>query len=243
MDNSKVQMIRQNLEAIQERVTAASIKAGGKPEDVKIVVVTKAQDLETTQAAILAGAKILGENYPEETVGKIHGLQETTGVEWHMIGHLQSRKAKLVVDYFQMMHSLDSLKLAGRLNRMCKEKNIRLPVLLEFNISGEESKWGWSAWDEDLWEQPLPEIKRCVELSNLEIRGVMAMPPWHENPEKTRPYFIKLRKFRDYLSRNIPEVDFRELSMGTSVDFEVAVEEGATFIRVGEAILGKRQAK
>ncbi|MCC6146495.1 MAG: YggS family pyridoxal phosphate-dependent enzyme [Anaerolineaceae bacterium] len=239
----QIRSIKSNLEKVREKVALAALKSGRRPEDVKIVVVSKGQPASILQAAVLAGAGILGENYPEEAVFKMIKMGKQEGVEWHMIGHLQSRKAKIIVENFDLMHSLDSLKLAEKLNRLCKEGGKRLPVLLEFNVGGEESKGGWEAANEEAWLQFLPDIENCLSLSNLDIRGLMTMPPWNENPERTRPYFVKLRKLQDFLKNAFPHNSFSELSMGTSVDFEVATQEGATYIRVGEAILGRRPPK
>jgi pyridoxal phosphate enzyme (YggS family) len=199
--------------------------------------------LETIQAAIEAGIHILGENYPEEGVMKIQSLPAQTGVEWHMIGHVQSRKAHLVADHFALLHSLDSLKLARRLDRFAAEGNRTLPVLLELNVGGEESKSGWDASNEAHWETVLPEIAKLLELAHLRIQGLMTMPPLETDPQAARRYFQRLRSLRDQLASQFPQADWRELSMGTSSDFQVAVEEGATLIRVGTAIVGARKSK
>lgn len=241
--NYLVKTIQENLVKVRDQVSLAALSVGRKPGDVKIVVVTKGQPLETIQAAILAGAKVLGENYPEEAHSKMMLLDRGEGIQWHMVGHLQTRKAKIVVENFDFMHSLDSIKLAEKLNQLCEEKERKLPVLLECNVGGEESKGGWMAHEERLWSDLIPVVETCLGFNHLEIHGLMAMPPWDENPERTRPYFVKLKKLQDFLSRNFPRVDFSELSMGTSVDFHVAVQEGATYIRIGEAIVGRRQKK
>lgn len=186
---------------------------------------------------------MLGENYAEEGVDKIIALENESKVEWHMIGHVQSRKAELVANNFYLLHSLDSLKLAKRINRALDESGKELPVLLEFNVSGEESKYGWQASDEKTWSQLLPELKQIVDLDHLRVRGLMTMPPYYEDPELSRPFYSKLKRLRDYLADKFPGTTWNELSMGTSIDFETAIEEGSTFIRVGQAILGKRFTK
>jgi pyridoxal phosphate enzyme (YggS family) len=165
---------------------------------------------------------------------------EFPNVEWHMIGHCQSRKAGLVAARFDMMHSLDSLKLAGKLSRALQEHQRTLPVLLEMNVSGEENKGGWEAWDEEQWERLIPEIEQILMLETLKIKGLMTMPPLFENPEAVRPYFIRLRRLRDWLAGKLPQISWEELSMGTSADFCVGIEEGATYVRIGTAILGSR---
>jgi pyridoxal phosphate enzyme (YggS family) len=204
------------------------------------VVVTKSQPREVAEAAIEAGVKILGENYPEEAVEKIKAIGATEA-EWHMIGHVQSRKADLIPHNFSLMHSLDSLKLANRLDRFTSGS--ALPVLLEFNVGGEESKSGWMASDESRWLELLPEIDMVLKLKNLAVRGLMTMPPLFDDPEQTRPYFNKLSRLREFLKQNFPASNWSELSMGTSADFEAAVEEGATLVRVGTAIVGPRPPK
>jgi PLP dependent protein len=217
--------------------TAAS--SGRKAEEVRLVVVSKSQPLEVIRAAIAAGVTVLGENYAEEAVRKIAALKETE-VEWHMIGHVQSRKADMIAANFSMLHSLDNSKLAGRLDRFCNELNRLLPVLLEFNVSGEESKFGFPAWEEKRWPELKPDIEKILTLSQLRVNGLMTMPPFFEDPERTRPYFRQLRKLQNYLANQFPQADWKELSMGTSVDFIAAIQEGATFVRIGQAILGPR---
>lgn len=238
-----VSSIRENYQFTLDRIATAARTSNRDPEDVRLVVVTKSQPIEVVQAAIDAGALILGENYPEEAVTKIQSLAAQSAVEWHMIGHVQSRKARLVAGHFALLHSLDSLKLAQRLDRFAAEQNHVLPVLLEFNVGGEESKAGWDASDESKWETLLPDVASILELSHLRVRGLMTMPPWETNPEDARRFFERLRRLRDYLSAQYSEVDWPELSMGTSADYAVAVEEGATLVRIGTAIVGARKYK
>lgn len=238
-----VNSIRERYLGTLDRIASAAKKAGRSPEAVKLVVVTKAQPVEVARAAIEAGAVILGENYAEEGVTKIQSLQNFSAVEWHMIGHVQSRKAPLVAGHFNFMHSLDSLKLAKKLDRFCGEASRTLPVLLEFNVGGEESKGGWEASDETRWAGLVDEISEIHSMPNLRLRGLMSMPPLGQTAEMSRPYFQKVRRLRDFLASQLPQVDLSELSMGTSSDYEVAVEEGATFVRVGTAIVGARSYK
>ena len=234
--------IRERYERTLERIANAERRSDRAPGSTRLVVVTKSQPREVIEAAIEAGVKILGENYPEEAVGKVRSIP-APGVEWHMIGHVQSRKADLIPANFQLMHSLDSLKLAQRLDRFAAQAGVRLPVLLEFNVGEEESKFGWSAAEESRWPDLLPEIDMMLKLGNLEVRGLMTMPPFFDEPEPARPYFRKLRGLRDFLANSMPGVNWLELSMGTSSDFEAAVEEGATLVRVGTAIVGPRPPK
>lgn len=243
MGDNLVREIKTNLEVVKDKIDRAALKADRDPKDVRLIVVTKSQPLDMVKAAIDAGAELLGENYAEEGVEKIIALENESGVEWHMIGHVQSRKAELVATNFCLLHSLDGIKLAGKLDRSLGETGKELPVLLEFNVGGEESKYGWQANDANAWLNFLPEIKQILELPHLRVTGLMTMPPFYDDPEKARPYFAKLRKLGDFLASQLPETNWREFSMGTSSDYEIAVEEGATYVRIGQAILGKRAPK
>jgi len=237
-----VASIRERYLHTLDQIASAARSVDRDPDEIRLVVVTKSQPLEIVEAAIEAGATFLGENYPEEGVTKIQSLSQQSGVEWHMIGHVQSRKARLVADHFALLHSLDSLKLAQRLDRFAAEQNRVLPVLLEFNVGGEQSKFGWNASDATVWDLLLPDINSVLNLTNLHVRGVMTMPPLETDPQEARRFFQSLRRLRDHLASAFPQAAWDELSMGTSADFVVAVEEGATLVRVGTAIVGARQA-
>ena len=241
-----VSSIREKYLHTLDEMTTAARKSNRAPEKIRLVVVTKKQPVEVIQAAIEAGAKILGENYAEEAVEKILALKSYSAVEWHMIGHVQSRKANLVAEHFALFHSLDSLKLAQRVDRFAAEFNRKLPVLLEFNVGGEESKHGWPAFDESRWPDLLADVNVIAALPNLQVCGLMTMPPLFDpsaslrtGPSAARPYFERLRRLRDFLSEQT-YIELNELSMGTSADYTVAVEEGATLVRIGQAILGPR---
>jgi PLP dependent protein len=238
-----ISSIRENYQFTLDQIANAARKNHRDPNQIRLVVVTKSQPLEVVQAAIEAGVGILGENYPEEGVMKIQSLAGQSGVEWHMIGHVQSRKARLVAEHFALLHSLDSLKLAQRLNRFAAEKNHVLPALLEFNVGGEESKSGWDASDASQWSTLLPDISSILDLPSLRIHGLMTMPPLETDPQDSRRFFLRLRLLRDHLASQFPQADWHELSMGTSADYTVAVEEGATLVRVGTAIVGARKNK
>jgi pyridoxal phosphate enzyme (YggS family) len=248
-------------EKVLGRISDATRSSGRAPDSVRLVVVTKLQPVEIVQEAIAAGARFLGENYADEAVAKMISLQverpkfpeileekagvqnhskQQSGVQWHIIGHVQSRKARLVCEYFDYLHSLDSHKLAQRLDSICAELGRVLPVLLEFNVSGEQSKSGWPAWDETHWTDLLTELNQIVDFPHLRVEGLMTMPPFFENPEDARPFFRRMRKLQEFLTRYIPQAGWQELSMGMSGDYEVAVQEGATWVRVGQAILGPR---
>jgi PLP dependent protein len=243
MDLVSASTIRLRYDQVREKIDVAARKASRSPDSVRLVVVTKTHPLETVRAALEAGIRDLGENYAEEAVEKIQAVGALEGLCWHMIGHVQSRKADLVAQNFNFMHSLDSLKLASRLERFAAEAGRILPVLLECNVGGEESKFGYPAFEQAHWEALRAEAQQIAQLPHLEICGLMTMPPLYEDGEKTRPFFQKLRVLRDYLSKQVPQAKWDELSMGTSADFTAAVEEGATLVRVGTAILGTRPPK
>ncbi len=233
--------IRERYLRTLDNIAGSARKAGRPPESIRVVVAAKSQPAEILQAAMEAGIGIFGENYAEEAVEKIQALRPLHfAVEWHMIGHVQSRKAKLVVEHFALLHSLDSLKLAQRLDRFAAESGRSLPVLLEFNVGGETSKQGFAAWDESRWPGLLPDLRAIAALPDLKVRGLMTMPPLSADPEAARAYFQRLRRLRDFLAKRIPQAAWHELSMGTSMDYPVAVEEGATLVRIGQAILGPR---
>lgn len=241
MPETLVSPIRARIEQTQERIVRAAQSVGRNPADIRLVVVTKTQPVEKVRAAIQAGAQFLGENYAEEAVEKIKEIG-VGQAEWHMIGHVQSRKAELVAGHFDLMHSLDSLKLASRLNRFCAESGRSLPVLLEVNVSGEDSKFGYPAWDDVQWPGLRDKVLEIAELASLQVCGLMTMPPFANEAEASRPYFVRARQLQEYLSKQLPSIRWDLLSMGTSVDFTVAVAEGANLVRVGTAIMGRRQA-
>jgi pyridoxal phosphate enzyme (YggS family) len=232
--------IRTNAERVLEKIDRAARSVDRKPEQVKLIVVTKGHPVDIVREAVAAGLHVFGENYTDEGSAKILAFSEKAGLEWHMIGHIQSRKVKKVCEYFDYVHSLDSLKLADRLDRAAAEMKRKLPVLLECNVSGEESKFGWPAWQEDLWPGLLEEVAQVVALSNLEIHGLMTMAPYLPDSELARPYFQRLNRLQAFFTERLPETNWCELSMGMSADFETAIEEGATMVRIGTAIMGPR---
>ena len=238
--SERVEEIESNLARIQLNIRDAAEKSGRKTSDIQLVGVTKLLPLETVQAGIKAGLTCFGENYPEQALEKIETLKDNAQIQWHMIGHIQSRKAELVCRYFDMVHSLDRIKIAQRLDRFCGELDRQMPVLLEVNLSGEESKSGWAAWDEDQWEKLVEPFAQIAELPNLRIKGLMSMPPLFDDPEATRPLYQRLGRLQAFLRMEMPAVDWHELSIGTSFDYPVAIEEGATMIRVGTVLFGPR---
>ena len=224
-----------NLQGVRDRIEKAAKRAGRDPDDVKLVAVSKTHSVSTIQQAITAGISVFGENKVQEAETKIAELGRDTA-EWRLIGHLQSNKARKAVQLFDVIESLDSVDLAKRLERICIEDGrSELPVLVEVDLAGEATKSGIS-------ESELPELvrilKHCV---CLRFDGLMILPPFSDDPGASRPYFQRLRAIRDDLKK---EGAFGggpgELSMGMSHDFEVAIEEGATIVRIGTAIFGNR---
>ena len=227
-----------NLQAVKTRIAAAARRAGREAAEITLVAVTKTQPPEVIRAAYDLGLFHFGENRVEEAEEKMDRLP--VEITWHMIGHIQSRKAKRVVPRFDVIHSVDSVKLARRLDRLCVDLAAPLPVLLEFNVSGETSKYGFAA---DCWEEgdPIPapllaEMEEIVALPHLQVEGLMTMAPIVPDAEDARPVFARLRKLRNVLQATLPQANWHHLSMGMTDDFEVAIEEGATLVRVGRAI-------
>ena len=224
--------IKDNLLRVLERMEKAALRAGRRPEEVRLVGATKGVDVERIAEAVEGGLEIVGENYVQEALRKHQVLGNR--VRWHMIGHLQRNKARHAVGLFEMIHSVDSLKLAQELQKRAAKQGKAIEVLLQVNLSGEETKSG-------VTPEGVQELAEAIsEMPNLRLKGLMTMPPYFEDPEGARPYFQALRRIRDELQqRGLPVV---ELSMGMSADFEVAIEEGATLVRVGTAIFGQRRS-
>ncbi len=233
--------IAERFHRVRERIAAAALQAGRSPQDVQLVVVTKGHSVEAVREVVQAGARLLGENYLEEALPKQDALGDVR-VAWHMIGHVQSRKARRVAERFAWVHSIDRFKLALRLSAAATERGRTLPVLLECNVSGETSKFGWPAWEEAHWPALCEALRPVLALPGLEVRGLMTMAPYATDPEMARPVFRRLRALRDYLEEAFPRVSWEHLSMGMSGDFEVAIQEGATLVRIGTAIMGARRA-
>jgi len=225
--------VRENILRIRERIAAAAVRSGRDPSEVRLMGVTKTVGDDRILQAIEAGIDIIGENYVQEAKRKIELMGKS--VEWHFIGHLQSNKARYAVRLFDMIHSVNRVSLAGELNRRAAAAGVVCRVLVEVNLAGEESKSGAPP-------EEAPGLVRAVsQLANLSVRGLMTMAPWYEDPEKARPCFAGLRGLRDRIdAEKIPNVTLRELSMGMTDDFEVAVEEGSTIVRIGRAIFGER---
>ena len=226
--------VKENILRIRERIAAAAARAGRDPAGVRLMGVTKTVGDDRILQAIEAGIDIIGENYVQEAKRKIELMGKSA--EWHFIGHLQTNKAKYAVRLFDMIHSVNRMSLAEELNRRAAAAGVVLRVLIEVNLGGEESKSGAPP------EEAAALIRAVAQMANLSIRGLMTMAPWYDDPEKARPCFAGLRALRDRIvAENIPNVDLRELSMGMTDDFEVAVEEGSTIVRIGRAIFGERK--
>ena len=225
--------IGERLAQVQARIAVAAQRAGRDPASIILVAVSKTVPPERIKAAVAAGVAVLGENRVQEAREKIEALGGLA--QWHLVGHLQTNKAKLAVQLFDVIHSLDSLKLARELARHAQALEKRLPCLVEVNQGGELTKSGLT--EADL----LPFLQEAAALANIEILGLMSVPPFLENPEDVRPFFRRLRALREEaVAANIAGVRMDHLSMGMSHDFEVAIEEGATMVRVGTAIFGPR---
>jgi pyridoxal phosphate enzyme (YggS family) len=229
--------IAQNLARVRERISGAATRAGRDPGSVKLMAVSKTFGVDAIREAYAAGQRLFGENRVQEFSTKAGDVRELAGFEMHLIGHLQSNKGRRAVELFDAVDSLDSVKLADRLNAAAGELGKTLPVLIEINIGGEDAKSGLAVDSPEL-EALLAAASRWP---NLRINGMMTVPPYTEDPEGARPYFRRLRELRDKIAaRNLPGVAMNELSIGMSRDFEKAIEEGSTCVRVGTAIFGAR---
>jgi pyridoxal phosphate enzyme (YggS family) len=223
-----------NYARILERIRRAALEVGRDPSHVKLLAAAKAQNIELIHAAIEAGVKLIGENYVREAQEKKLLIREP--IEWHMIGHLQRNKAKAAVEIFDLIESLDSIALAKELDRVGRNGGKKVRAFIEVNLAGEESKSGIAR------DQVLDLLKTVGDLSHVKIEGLMAVPPFRENVEEVRPYFRQLADLRaEFKQANIPNVDLHELSMGMTHDYTVAIEEGATIVRIGTALFGPRQ--
>jgi len=223
--------IKENLLRVTERIEKAARRVGRDPKEIKLVAVSKTVEAARVKEAIEAGVSILGENYVQEAQKKIEEIGRP--VSWHFIGHLQSNKAKYAVRLFDMIHSIDSLPLAQELNRRAEQADRVIKALIEVNLSGEATKFGTEE------ERALDIARGMVHFKSLSLEGLMTMPPYFESPEMSRPYYIQLRGLKEKMVGE--DILLKELSMGMSNDFEIAIEEGATYVRVGTAIFGERE--
>jgi pyridoxal phosphate enzyme (YggS family) len=230
--------ISENIAAVRQRLTAAARRAGRSPDEIALMAVTKTVPPERIQEAYSAGLRVFGENRVQEFVAKASALADLREADWHMIGHLQTNKASKAAELFAGVDSVDSVKLAERLDGAAAKLGKKLSALIEVNVGGETAKSGIAPDSPELEELLLA----APSLESLAFRGLMTVPPFTEDPEAARPYFRRLRELRDAIAaRKLPSVNMHVLSMGMSHDFEVAIEEGSTCVRVGTAIFGQRK--
>jgi pyridoxal phosphate enzyme (YggS family) len=229
--------IAENIADIQSRITDSAKRAGRSPSDVALMAVTKTHPPERIREAYEAGLRLFGENRVQEFSGKASALADLHKAEWHMIGHLQTNKAAKAAELFSAVDSIDSVKLAEKLDTAARALNKKLQVLIEINVGGEEAKTGVAPDSPQLEDL----LQAAPGLEALEFRGLMTVPPFTEDPAGARPYFRKLRALRDQIAaRKLPAISTEVLSIGMSHDFAVAIEEGSTCIRIGTAIFGER---
>ncbi len=240
--------INDNIQRVHEQIAVACAKVNRDPDNVTIVAVSKTHPVEAIISAIDAGLRHFGENRVEESLEKIPKISEMVNppVTWHYIGHIQSRQAKDIVPLVDVIHSIDRLKIARKLSRLAQESNRTLESFVEINISGESAKYGFEAsnWKQNervkakLWQ----DLETIISLPNLKIRGLMTMAPFYDNMEDTRPIFADLAELREEVQSDFA-LDLPDLSMGMTNDFPIAIEEGATIVRIGRAIFGTRNSK
>ena len=231
--------VADNIAHIRERIQAAAKRAGRDVSEISLMAVSKTLPPDSIREAYDAGIRVFGENRVQEFAGKIEALRVLAGAHWHLIGHLQTNKAAKAAELFHAVDSVDSVRLAKKLNEAAATTDKKLSVLLEINVGGEAAKTGIDAGSAELDHL----LSLAPQFDHLEIRGLMTIPPFTENPQQARPFFRKLRELRGQIAgRRLPSVSMDVLSMGMSHDFEVAIEEGSTCVRVGTAIFGKRDA-
>ncbi len=234
---SAAENIAENIARIRERIAQAARRSGRDADSVTLMAVSKTVEPARIVQAYAAGLRVFGENRVQEFADKAPKLTEMADAEWRLIGHLQSNKARKAAELFHGVDSVDSLRLAEKLNQAAGQAGKLLPVLIEINVGGEENKTGMAADSPELQEI----LQAAAKLESLEIRGLMTVPPYTEDPEGARSYFRKLREWRNQIAaRKLPRIQMEVLSMGMSHDFEVAIEEGSTCVRVGTAIFGAR---
>jgi pyridoxal phosphate enzyme (YggS family) len=222
-----------NLKSVLDKIRTAALKTGRDPAEVRLVAVSKTKSADLVNEAARFGQRLFGENYVQELVAKAKEITEP--VEWHFIGHLQNNKVRQIAGLVTMIHSVDRISLAQEIDRQWGKMEQVCDVLIEVNIAGEETKCGTSVIEVS------ELVRRVASLPNVRIRGLMTMPPFYDDPERARPYFRELRRIAEKITaENIPKTEMKELSMGMSGDFEVAIAEGATMVRIGSAIFGER---
>jgi pyridoxal phosphate enzyme (YggS family) len=233
--------VRDNYLHLKDDIAEASIRCGRELSEISAVLVAKYQPVQKINAAIDAGACHFAENYPEKLIPKLPEIKESSSIKWHMIGHIQSRKANIVMDHFDYVHSIDSLKIAQRLQRRGEETGRSQIVLVEVNLGQEETKNGYRVGNSEEYDIFISDILEISKLSMLSIKGLMTMPPITDDGEESRKYFSCLRRLSEKVNNENLNLQLTDLSMGTSQDFRIAIEEGATMLRIGTLVFGERQ--
>lgn len=229
-------MLKENLAIVEKNITEACARAGRARDEVTLIAVSKTKPVEMLEEVYAEGIRDFGENKVQELCGKMERMPDD--IKWHMIGHLQRNKVKYIMDKVSLIHSVDTYRLAEEINIQAKKRNVTIPILVEVNIAGEESKFGTSAEDVILL------VEDISRLENIRIQGLMTIAPYVTDPEENRPYFRKIKQLSvDIINKNIDNVSMRILSMGMTGDYAVAIEEGATLVRVGTGIFGERNYK
>lgn len=229
-------MLKENLAIVEKNITEACARAGRARDEVTLIAVSKTKPVEMLEEVYAEGIRDFGENKVQELCGKMERMPDD--IKWHMIGHLQRNKVKYIMDKVSLIHSVDTYRLAEEINIQAKKRNVTIPILVEVNIAGEESKFGTSAEDVILL------VEDISRLENIRIQGLMTIAPYVTDPEENRPYFRKIKQLSvDITNKNIDNVSMRILSMGMTGDYAVAIEEGATLVRVGTGIFGERNYK
>ncbi|MCH5257122.1 MAG: YggS family pyridoxal phosphate-dependent enzyme [Lachnospiraceae bacterium] len=225
--------IQENIKDVEEKIKASCEKCGRNPEDVTLIAVSKTKPVSMLQEAYEYGCRDFGENKVQELVDKYEQMPKD--IRWHMIGHLQRNKVKYIVDKVYLIHSVDSLRLAEEISKEAVKKNVSVSILVEVNVAGEESKFGTTS------EEAYKLVEEIAKLPNIIVKGLMTIAPYVENSEENKQYFEKLRQiYVDIVDKNIDNVYMEELSMGMTGDYEVAITQGATYVRVGTGIFGER---
>lgn len=229
-------MLKENLAIVENNISEACARAGRARDEVTLIAVSKTKPVEMLEEVYAEGIRDFGENKVQELCGKMERMPDD--IKWHMIGHLQRNKVKYIIDKVSLIHSVDTYRLAEEINIQAKKRNVTIPILVEVNIAGEESKFGTSAEDVILL------VEDISRLENIRIQGLMTIAPYVTDPEENRPYFRKIKQLSvDITNKNIDNVSMRILSMGMTGDYAVAIEEGATLVRVGTGIFGERNYK
>ncbi len=225
--------IQNNLERLKESIDETARKIGRKGQDITLVVVTKTRSIDEIRETYKCGQRVIGENKIQEAKSKYQSLSDLD-LQWHLIGHLQRNKVKDAIEIFSMIQSVDSIRLAEEIDKRCEQRNKIMDILIEVNVSGEESKYGFRQ------NEVLSELETISNMKNIKVLGLMTMAPFEINPEDTRPVFSGLRELRDKVAtQNIPNVEMKYLSMGMTNDYMVAIEEGSNMVRIGTAVFQK----